>query len=314
LDTASQQRILGYFIEEAKEHLHTLEQGILQLSSAVQDTEMVNEMFRAAHSVKGGAAMLGYTSIQKTAHRLEDSFKFLKENSIPVDRKLESLFLAGYDFLQDLVEKLENSSGFRDEDAGDIVEKVDANFLLLQNYLQELMNATGVSPASTSSPQPVAQPVAQPKPQAQPVAQPSVNITEEVKNVLKDMLQLFKQKDTPENRQALERLCLNLGQLAPNQANWQKLVRCAQAAVANSKYAYSVLAPIVIKELKLGSDYLQAGQAQQINPSQNLRELAALSVSQITIPIEPQAAAAALLQSFSREQLAQLVQILNFNL
>jgi chemotaxis protein histidine kinase CheA len=316
LDTASQQRILGYFIEEAKEHLHTLEQGILQLSSAVQDTEMVNEMFRAAHSVKGGAAMLGYTSIQKTAHRLEDSFKFLKENSIPVDQKLESLFLAGYDFLQDLVEKLENSSGFRDEDAGDIVEKVDANFLLLQNYLQELMNATSASPASKPSPtfQSVGQPqsVAQPRPQA--VAQPSVNITEEVKNVLKDMLQLFKQKDTPENRQALERLCLNLGHLAPNQANWQKLVRCAQAAVANSKYAYSVLAPTVIKELKLGSDYLQAGQGQRINPSQNLRELAATSVSQITIPIEPQAAAAALLQAFSREQLSQLVQILNVNL
>jgi chemotaxis protein histidine kinase CheA len=313
LDTASQQRILGYFIEEAKEHLHTLEQGILQLPSAVKDTEMVNEMFRAAHSVKGGAAMLGYTSIQKTAHRLEDSFKFLKENSIPVDQKLESLFLAGYDFLQDLVEKLEKSPGFRDEDAGDIIEKVDANFLLLQNYLQELMNATNRSPAKAPSPtyQPAATP--KPQPQSQPV-QASVNITEEVKNVLKDMLQLFKQKDNPENRQALERLCLKLGQLAPSQPNWQKLVKCAQAAVANSKYAYNVLAPVVIKELKLGSDYLQAGQVQQINPSQNLRELGTTAISQISIPLEPQAAAAALLQAFSREQLSQLVQLLNFNL
>ena len=79
MDTANQQRILGYFIEEAKEHLQTLEQGILQLATSVRDAETVNEMFRAAHSVKGGAAMLGYTSIQKTAHRLEDSFKILKE-------------------------------------------------------------------------------------------------------------------------------------------------------------------------------------------------------------------------------------------
>ena len=67
MDTASQQRILGYFIEEAKEHLQTLEQGILNLSTSAQDTEMVNEMFRAAHSVKGGAAMLGYSSIQKNS-------------------------------------------------------------------------------------------------------------------------------------------------------------------------------------------------------------------------------------------------------
>ena len=54
-----QQKILGYFIEEAKEHLETLERGILDLSAVIDDQERVNEMFRAANSVKGGAAMLG---------------------------------------------------------------------------------------------------------------------------------------------------------------------------------------------------------------------------------------------------------------
>ena len=102
-----QQKILGYFIEEAKEHLETLERGILDLSAVIEDQERVNEMFRAAHSVKGGAAMLGYSSIQKVAHRLEDAFKVLKENRVGVDQKLESFFLRGYDVLQDLVEKLQ---------------------------------------------------------------------------------------------------------------------------------------------------------------------------------------------------------------
>ena len=78
MDAGNQQRILGYFIEEAKEHLETLEKGLLDLPSVVKEPERVNEMFRAAHSVKGGAAMLGFGSIQKTAHRLEDSFKILK--------------------------------------------------------------------------------------------------------------------------------------------------------------------------------------------------------------------------------------------
>lgn len=309
MDTASQQRILGYFIEEAKEHLQTLEQGILQLSSGSEDSEMVNEMFRAAHSVKGGAAMLGYTSIQKTAHRLEDSFKVLKDNSIAFDRKLESLFLAGYDFLQDLIERLENSSGFSDEDATEIMQKVDANFSVLNNYLNELM--TGVKT-------PAPEPVATPKPIAAPPAPTPINITEQVKNVLKNMLQLFKQQDNPANRQALDRLCLNLAQMAPNQANWQNLVKCAQAAIGNTNHAYSALAPIVIKDLKLGSDYLQIGQVQQIVASQNLKQLAATnttaSVSQIALPLEPRSAAAVLLKSFSREQLAQLMQILSANL
>ncbi|MFM7792692.1 MAG: Hpt domain-containing protein, partial [Microcystis panniformis] len=82
MDSANAQKILGYFIEEAKEHLETLEQGILDLGNLVNNNEQMNEMFRAVHSVKGGAAMLGYSSIQKTAHRLEDALKILKENPL----------------------------------------------------------------------------------------------------------------------------------------------------------------------------------------------------------------------------------------
>lgn len=74
-----QQRIMGYFIEEAKDHLNTIEQGLLNLQATIADPEMASEVFRAAHSVKGGAAMLGLDSIQHTSHRLEDYFKVLKE-------------------------------------------------------------------------------------------------------------------------------------------------------------------------------------------------------------------------------------------
>jgi chemotaxis protein histidine kinase CheA len=65
-----QQRILGYFIEEARDHLNTIEQGLLNLQATLDDSEMINEVFRAAHSIKGGSAMLGLSSIQRTAHRL----------------------------------------------------------------------------------------------------------------------------------------------------------------------------------------------------------------------------------------------------
>jgi Chemotaxis protein histidine kinase and related kinases len=70
-----QQRIMGYFIEEAREHLQTIEQGVLNLQDVLNDSESINELFRAAHSIKGGAAMLGVGSIQHVAHRLEDFFK-----------------------------------------------------------------------------------------------------------------------------------------------------------------------------------------------------------------------------------------------
>ena len=293
MDTANQQRILGYFIEEAKEHLQTLEKGILQLSTSVQDAEMVNEMFRAAHSVKGGAAMLGYSSIQKTAHRLEDAFKLLKESSINVDDKLEALFLNGYDYLQDLVERLENSTEFSDEDAIGILEQAESNFVILQEYLQKLN--TGSSVTET--------------------AEPSVDIAEQVKETLKQMLQLFKQEESTENRQKLQQLCLALGKLAPQEQNWQNLIEVAQTALINTRYPYNTIAQIVIKELKIAGDCLHLGQIEQIVPSKNLQQLAntatASSASQVMLPTEPKAVAITLLKTFNRQQLAQIIQLVS---
>ena len=63
-----QQKILGYFIEEAKEHLETLETGLLELSVVVEDQERLNEMFRAAHSIKGGAGTIGFESVTEIPH------------------------------------------------------------------------------------------------------------------------------------------------------------------------------------------------------------------------------------------------------
>jgi chemotaxis protein histidine kinase CheA len=153
VDAGNQQRILGYFIEEAKEHLDTLEKGLLDLRSVVQDSERVNEMFRAAHSVKGGAAMLGFSSIQKTAHRLEDSFKILKETEVKVDEKLETLFLLACDTLKDLLEQLQGPFGLREEEAERIMQEAEPNFVKLQNYLDRLVNGTP-EPATATAPTP----------------------------------------------------------------------------------------------------------------------------------------------------------------
>lgn len=294
MDTANQQRILGYFIEEAKEHLQTLEQGILQLATSVRDTETVNEMFRAAHSVKGGAAMLGYTSIQKTAHRLEDSFKILKDNPVDVDQKLETLFLNGYDHLQDLIERLENSADFSDSDAVEILQQAESNFAVLDRYLQQLLSG-----GSTDG-----------------------DVGQQVTTILKQMLQIFKQSDSPESRQKLNICCRNLSEIAPDETNWQQLVATTQKAITNKKYPYGTIAQVVIKEIKQAGDYLKAGQAEKLVPSKNLQQLAATAdgtsggtaSGTITIPSDPQGAAIAILKSFNKQQITQMFQIIKSRL
>ena len=131
-----QQRIMGYFIEEAKDHLNTIEQGLLNLQGTIEDNEMMNEVFRAAHSVKGGAAMLGIGAIQKVAHRLEDYFKVLRDTPVKIDQKLESLFLAVFDALQALLEQLQGPFGLQDEVSNNIMAGVEPVFTNLHTHLE----------------------------------------------------------------------------------------------------------------------------------------------------------------------------------
>ena len=60
------QRIIG-FLEEATEHIQIIEQGLQGLQNPVQAPQSIHQLIRASHSIKGGAAMLGFSSIQRVA-------------------------------------------------------------------------------------------------------------------------------------------------------------------------------------------------------------------------------------------------------
>ncbi len=90
------------FLEEAQEYLDTIETVLLELShSGHIDGQQMDAVLRAAHSVKGGAGMMGYHTLSQLAHRMEDSFKVLKaqKNSINVDDALLNLLLSAVDRL-----------------------------------------------------------------------------------------------------------------------------------------------------------------------------------------------------------------------
>ncbi len=293
-----QEKILGYFIEEAQEHLETLERGILNLATVVEDHEQVNEMFRAAHSVKGGAAMLGYSSIQKTAHRLEDSFKVLKDTPITVDQKLESLFLKGYDVLQDLIEKLQSPTGLEPNEADSIVEGASQQFEELQNYLNYLkIHKSGVEYAEQK--------------ESEILASPNVNsdldIATEIKKILRKMLQVFRQESSSQTRRKLEEYCGQLGKLAPKQDSWQHLLSACRQAIANPIHSYPTLAPVVLKGLKQGCDCFSLDRPEDIQVGKGLKQLASSQLPQILIPLDPVEAAIILKQAFDEQQCQTLI-------
>jgi chemosensory pili system protein ChpA (sensor histidine kinase/response regulator) len=100
MEQDAQQRILEYFIEEASDHLNTMEQGLMELQYSDDPADVLRELFRGAHSVKGGAAMLGLQAILSISHQLEDYFKILQDRQLHIDQELESYLLQGLDILK----------------------------------------------------------------------------------------------------------------------------------------------------------------------------------------------------------------------
>lgn len=94
------------FLDEAQEYLITLESAVMGLSNSGVDIDRINAALRAAHSIKGGAGMMGYDILSQLSHRLEDSFKVLKiqRQTIEIDGALEGLLLSGVDCLNQVIE------------------------------------------------------------------------------------------------------------------------------------------------------------------------------------------------------------------
>lgn len=133
------QRIIGYFLEEATEHLQTIQEGLQNIQNAVEAPQRVHQLIRASHSIKGGAAMLGFSSIQRIAHRFEDYLKLLRECPIAVDTRLQSLLLQIFELEVALVHKVSKNFGLNQEDANQIVCLAEPVFDELDAYLRVLI-------------------------------------------------------------------------------------------------------------------------------------------------------------------------------
>lgn len=100
MDTEQQVRL--NFLEEVEDYFDQIETVVLKLTTAELDTAEIDRAMRAAHSIKGGAGMMGFVPLSQIAHRLEDFFKILRVRGEAVDLtdQVESLFLQGIDALR----------------------------------------------------------------------------------------------------------------------------------------------------------------------------------------------------------------------
>jgi two-component system chemotaxis sensor kinase CheA len=93
------------FISEAEEYLEQVSDSILKLEKDMNDIEAINSIFRGMHTIKGMAASMGYSSITKISHSIEDVMDLIRNEKLQVSTELIDLLLKGTDYIQSLVHK-----------------------------------------------------------------------------------------------------------------------------------------------------------------------------------------------------------------
>ena len=95
--------LLLTFIAETEENLRTIEEGLLSLERTPDDAEVLQTVFRMAHTLKGNSASLGFTGVAEFAHVLEDQLEKLRKRAQPVTAELVTVLLESVDSLRDML-------------------------------------------------------------------------------------------------------------------------------------------------------------------------------------------------------------------
>ncbi len=117
---------LDLFIDETKEHLQSLNEHVLALEKDPDDADTVNEIFRAAHTLKGMAGTMGFARMQRLTHDLENVFSEIRNGSMKASSKLVDILFRGLDALEGYLSVISSEGNEGTEDNEDIINDLNA--------------------------------------------------------------------------------------------------------------------------------------------------------------------------------------------
>src|SRR5690606_33320307 len=121
------------FFQECDEQLAELEEGLLAIERGEGDLETINAVFRAVHSIKGGAGAFGLDDLVRFAHTFETTLDGMRAGTLEITPQIVKLMLRSADVLADLV-RIARDGGEMDE-------------VRVSQMVEELARAGGVAPA-----------------------------------------------------------------------------------------------------------------------------------------------------------------------
>lgn len=119
---------LEIFIEETKEHLQSMNEHILVLEKEPNNQDTINEIFRAAHSLKGMAGTMGYKKMQTLTHDMENVFMEIRNGNMKASSDLVDVLFKGLDVLEAFLANIQADGTEGDLTCEDII--ADLNNIL----------------------------------------------------------------------------------------------------------------------------------------------------------------------------------------
>lgn len=115
---------LEMFIEESKDHLQAINDELLKLETDPNNTAIINEIFRSAHTLKGMAGSMGFDDLASLTHQMENVLDLLRNSKLVITTEIMDVIFKCVDFIEKMVDSVEQG-GDGKENVVDIVQQLE---------------------------------------------------------------------------------------------------------------------------------------------------------------------------------------------
>ena len=116
---------LDIFIDETNEHIQSLNDNIMNLEKEPENKDTINEIFRAAHSLKGMAGTMGFKKMQHLTHDMENVFQEIRNDNVKVNSGLIDILFDCLDAIEAYLDTIKNTSDEGAEDNAVLIQKLN---------------------------------------------------------------------------------------------------------------------------------------------------------------------------------------------
>lgn len=116
---------LDVFIDESNEHIQALSDNIMVLEKEPENTDVINEIFRAAHSLKGMAGTMGFKKLQHLTHDMENVFQEIRNGNVKANSKLIDILFDCLDAIEKYVDTVRETSNEGEEDNAALIQRLN---------------------------------------------------------------------------------------------------------------------------------------------------------------------------------------------